>query len=105
MRTVRPVISEGAVLTTLIHPDRRFLFAHPAHFLALGFGSGLMRPAPGTWGTLVALPLAWLWFRFGGSPFLLVLLCLPFFGLGAWRHMSPAARWACTIMVVSSGTK
>lgn len=71
-------------MTTLIHPDRRFLFAHPAHFLALGFGSGLMRPAPGTWGTLVALPLAWLWFRFGGSPFLLLLLCLPFFGLGAW---------------------
>ncbi|HTN48676.1 MAG TPA: phosphatidylglycerophosphatase A [Burkholderiaceae bacterium] len=29
-----------------------FLLAHPAHSLALGFGSGLLRPAPGTWGTL-----------------------------------------------------
>ena len=27
---------------------------HPAHFLALGFGSGLPRIAPGTWGTLFA---------------------------------------------------
>jgi len=36
------------------HPDRRFLFAHPWHFVALGFGSGLPRFAPGTWGTLAA---------------------------------------------------
>lgn len=38
-------------------PDRRFLLAHPAYFLALGFGSGLAAKAPGTFGTLVALPL------------------------------------------------
>lgn len=38
-------------------PDRHFLLRHPAHFLALGFGSGLARIAPGTFGTLVALPL------------------------------------------------
>lgn len=38
-------------------PDLRFLLRHPAHFLALGFGSGLARIAPGTFGTLVALPL------------------------------------------------
>ena len=28
-------------------PDLRFLFAHPAHLIALGFGSGLSRVAPG----------------------------------------------------------
>lgn len=39
-------------------PTLRFLFAHPAHFIALGFGSGLSRWAPGTAGTL----LAWLSF-------------------------------------------
>lgn len=33
-------------------PDWAFLLAHPAHGVALGFGSGLLRPAPGTWGTL-----------------------------------------------------
>ena len=38
-------------------PDRHFLLANPAHFLALGFGSGLARKAPGTFGTLAALPL------------------------------------------------
>jgi phosphatidylglycerophosphatase A len=37
-------------------PGWRFLFAHPAHFVALGAGSGLSRVAPGTVGTL----LAWL---------------------------------------------
>lgn len=40
-------------------PDRAFLLSHPAHFLALGFGAGLMPKAPGTWGTLVALPIVW----------------------------------------------
>jgi phosphatidylglycerophosphatase A len=35
-------------------PDARFLRAHPAHFVALGCGSGLPRAAPGTWGTLFA---------------------------------------------------
>ncbi len=30
---------------------------HPVHFLALGFGSGMPRVAPGTWGTLMALGL------------------------------------------------
>lgn len=38
-------------------PDRRFLFAHPAHFIALGGGAGLAPKAPGTWGTLVVVPL------------------------------------------------
>ncbi len=33
-------------------PSMRFMLAHPAHGVALGFGSGLLRPAPGTWGTL-----------------------------------------------------
>lgn len=33
------------------------MLQHPAHFIALGFGSGLSPRAPGTFGTLVALPL------------------------------------------------
>ena len=35
-------------------PSIRFLFAHPAHFFALGCGSGLAPKAPGTFGTLFA---------------------------------------------------
>jgi phosphatidylglycerophosphatase A len=39
-------------------PDVRFLVSHPAHLIALGFGSGLAPVAPGTAGTL------WAWFVF-----------------------------------------
>lgn len=41
-------------------PNLKFLLNHPAHFFALGFGSGLAKKAPGTFGTLVGLPLFWL---------------------------------------------
>jgi phosphatidylglycerophosphatase A len=37
--------------------DIKFLFSHPAHFFAMGFGSGLVAKAPGTFGTLVGLPI------------------------------------------------
>lgn len=37
-----------------MRPTFRFLLAHPAHFVALGFGSGLSPKAPGTAGTLAA---------------------------------------------------
>ncbi len=40
-------------------PSLKFLFAHPAHFLACGCGSGLVPWAPGTFGTL----FAWLSFN------------------------------------------
>ena len=40
----------------MTRPDWNFLWAHPAHLLAFGFGAGLMPKAPGTWGTLVAFP-------------------------------------------------
>lgn len=33
------------------------VFQDPTYFIAFGFGSGLMPVAPGTWGTLAALPL------------------------------------------------
>jgi len=35
----------------------KFSLSNPIHFLALGFGSGLMPKAPGTFGTLAAIPL------------------------------------------------
>jgi phosphatidylglycerophosphatase A len=38
-------------------PGVRFLLAHPAHFIALGFGTGLAPAAPGTVGTALAFPL------------------------------------------------
>lgn len=41
-------------------PDKAFVRRHPAHFIAFGGGAGLSPVAPGTAGTLVALPLFWL---------------------------------------------
>lgn len=37
----------------VLRPDWRFATAHPAHFFALGFGSGLSWIMPGTFGTLM----------------------------------------------------
>jgi phosphatidylglycerophosphatase A len=39
---------------SVIRPNLRFLLAHPAHCIALGFGSGLSPFAPGTAGTAFA---------------------------------------------------
>jgi len=44
----------------VFRPTLRFTFAHPAHWLAFGFGAGLTPYAPGTAGTLVAWLAAWL---------------------------------------------
>lgn len=39
-------------------PTFKLMISHPAHLLSFGFGAGLMPKAPGTFGTLVALPIA-----------------------------------------------
>jgi len=41
-------------------PDWRELFARPSLMIAFGFGSGLSRFMPGTFGTLVGVPLVYL---------------------------------------------
>jgi phosphatidylglycerophosphatase A len=48
-------------------PTAGFLLSHPAHAIALGFGAGLVPFAPGTAGTLVALPLAWALDAYAGT--------------------------------------
>ena len=39
------------------NPNAKLILTHPIHFLAFGFGSGLSPVAPGTVGTLVAIPI------------------------------------------------
>jgi thiamine-monophosphate kinase len=52
-------------LRALTHePNLRFLLSDPAHFVALGFGSGLWPKGPGTAGTLAG----WLLFPFVKAP-------------------------------------
>ena len=49
-------------------------------FLSFG-GAGFLRPAPGTWGSLAALPAAWLLYTLGG-PILIVVATGLFYALG-----------------------
>jgi phosphatidylglycerophosphatase A len=68
---------------TAASPTFRFLLRHPAHFVALGFGSGLAPFAPGTFGTLVAIPIAAL-LRAYASDVGFVAAIVLLFALGTW---------------------
>jgi phosphatidylglycerophosphatase A len=67
----------------MIAPTLPFLLQHPAHFIALGFGAGLAPFAPGTFGTLVAIPIALLLDRYAGTAGFAGAIVLLFF-VGAW---------------------
>jgi phosphatidylglycerophosphatase A len=55
----------------------------PAALLATWFGAGLLPKAPGTWGSLAALPFAWLIVSVGGGTALAIAILLVF-ALGWW---------------------
>ncbi|WP_454785184.1 phosphatidylglycerophosphatase A family protein [Legionella sp. WA2024007413] len=58
------------------------VFQDPIYFIAFGFGSGLMPTAPGTWGTLAAIPV---YLLLMGTHWVVYLLCTFFaFLLGVW---------------------
>ena len=72
-------------------PTAAFLLAHPAHFIALGFGSGLSPWAPGTVGSL----LAWALYPLLRSPvsegvFLLLLVSFFLAGILACERTAKA---------------
>jgi phosphatidylglycerophosphatase A len=73
----------AAGTTTSRVPDGRFLLSHPAHFVALGFGSGLAPKAPGTCGTLAALGLYWMLAPVL-PPLAIAFVAVPLFFLGIW---------------------
>ena len=61
----------------LEQPPARVVLGHPVHFLAFGLGSGLSPVAPGTAGSLAAIPLAWLMAQAGWPVYaVLTLLAL-----------------------------
>lgn len=68
---------------TVRKPTPQFLVSHPAHFIALGFGAGLAPSAPGTFGTLVAIPLGWA-LRSYAPDVLFQLVILVFLLIGVW---------------------
>lgn len=64
-------------------PTAGFAFAHPAHVIAFGFGSGLSPIGPGTAGTLLAWPIGWF---LGGviAPSVLLAILAAAFIAGMW---------------------
>jgi phosphatidylglycerophosphatase A len=83
----------------VFRPKARFVFTHPAHFIAFGFGAGLSPVAPGTAGTLVAFPIWWL---IGPAypPLALLGIFAILFAVGVWacdvtgRHLGIADHGA-----------
>jgi phosphatidylglycerophosphatase A len=69
--------------TTSRAPDAAFLVSHPAHFIALGAGSGLAPWAPGTFGTLFALGLYHV-LALALPPVAIAFLAIPLFFVGVW---------------------
>ena len=66
------------------------LLRQPVHLLALGFGSGLTPKAPGTAGTMVAMPAAWLLLAWPLAAKLALIAVL--FGAGVWICGESARR-------------
>jgi phosphatidylglycerophosphatase A len=72
---------------SVLRPGVKFLLSHPAHFIALGAGSGLSRIAPGTVGTL------WAW-----AAFAVMQLYLSTAQIGGVIAASLVIGWwACTV--------
>jgi phosphatidylglycerophosphatase A len=67
----------------IIRPKVGFLLAHPTHFVALGFGTGLSPIAPGTVGTLLAFVLYALVARSLG-PLGVAAVVVVCFAVGVW---------------------
>ena len=63
--------------------------SHPVAFIATWFGSGLMPKAPGTWGSLTAIPFAYIIYLIGGPVFLLVAAIIAFV-IGIWASAAYA---------------
>ena len=73
--------------------DARFMLSHPAHCIALGFGSGLSPGAPGTAGTL------WAWVAF--------LVLQNWLADPGWAVLIgislPIGWWACSVTARNLG--
>jgi len=81
-------------MTAIARPTARFMLRHPAHWLALGFGSGLSPKAPGTVGTL------WSWLSF--------LVLSQWLSQAQWGLVIVGSLligvWACTVTAQHMGS-
>lgn len=70
-------------MSAALRPSAAFVFSHPAHVIAFGFGAGLAPRAPGTAGTLAAWALGWLLLQHY-PPLAVLAATAPLFLLGLW---------------------
>lgn len=73
-----------------LHPPQ--VWSNPIHFLAFGFGAGLAKKAPGTWGTVAAIPVY----------LLCTLLPLPAY-LGVVVLLAALGIWLCQVTANDMG--
>ena len=64
--------------------EKKINLKNPVHFLAVGFGSGLLKPAPGTWGTLAGLMLSILLWNIAQSNLFFIFLAVISFIFGCY---------------------
>lgn len=70
---------------------RGYTLWHPVSFLSTWFGIGLIPGAPGTWGSLAALPMSWFVLKHFG-PLGLALVGATLFLIGCWSATVFARR-------------
>ncbi|HEV2548884.1 MAG TPA: phosphatidylglycerophosphatase A [Stellaceae bacterium] len=85
-----PASSNSSALKGGGEPIDALSWSHPAALIARWFGVGLLPSAPGTWGSVAALPCAWAIAYFIAKPALIVAAVALFF-LGWWAAERVAA--------------
>lgn len=70
----------------------KFTLSDPVQFLALGFGSGLIPKAPGTFGTLAAIPVFLLLSPLPVMTYLAVVVLMSLVGIYICSHAAKAAK-------------
>ena len=76
--------------TSAVPKVKASLLKNPVHLLSLGFGSGLAPKAPGTFGTLVAVPLCLLLQPLGALAYLAIAVAAGIVGI--WLCQATAKR-------------
>lgn len=74
-------MSKSKKTATLQTQATRRVWSNPWHFIAFGFGSGLLPTMPGTYGTLAAIPIYLLCKDLSPISYLIVTLLISVFGM------------------------
>ncbi|AOE50654.1 phosphatidylglycerophosphatase A family protein [Kangiella sediminilitoris] len=65
---------------------KKSVLTNPLNFLSFGFGSGLLPKAPGTWGTLIAIPVWYLLSALSLPYYLMAAALLSIVGVGLCHY-------------------